>query len=532
MSDEVEKVEKSESAFFRSDEVSVDIALARLITISPLLHTGLSQSARYRLIVSIAEKGWEHPFLGWLPISYRTINRWLCDWKEKNLDGLRPRYRRDRGLMKALPPDLFAKAISLKEELPSRTVKRVIELLELREDVVPHTIARSTLQRHLQRRGLTGRKIPLLQESVSRFEAKSPGNVWQTDEKFGPYIIQQGISLRTRIFGFLDDHSRLCTGIEAFVDGKGINLHHCLRRALEIWHCPTLIYADNGKVYVSRQLRQLCAELGICLTHAKPYRAQSKGKIERFWGTLNSFIVEANAARYTSLKELNDALQGWVELKYNKQAHSALSDLKTPLEIYSQALDTIPAASAEDLDRAFRRLETRRVHKDGTFSLDGLLFQVSHSLAGHTIELRVNNEDKTDVWVYRGKKRLMRAKQFDPPDKLPSRSPEVKKGVKTALQSSRAYLASVACEYHHQKEEVITTDIFTMEIFLDTLCVPEPSLSKEDKRAIAGIFDTFGPFDRQEAIIILQKVIEQWGKNRHTTVYLRAIVEKQFHNKS
>ena len=531
MSDEIEKSVNTESVFQR-DTISDYIALARLITISPLLHPGLSESNRQELKRSIANKGWGHPLYGHRTLSCRTINRWIRAWNKQHIDGLRPRRRRDRGVLRALSPHVFAQAKALKEELPTRTVTRVIELLELHRYVAPQSIARSTLQRHLQRCGLTGRKIPLLAESVSRFEAKSPGNVWQTDEKFGPYIIQKGFSVRTRIFAFLDDHSRLCTGIEAFVDGKGINLHRCLRKALEIWHCPSLIYADNGKVYVSRQLRQLCAELGICLTHAKPYRAQSKGKIERFWGTLSSFIIEANAARYTSLKELNDALKGWVELKYNKQPHSALSNLKTPLELYIQALDSIPAARAEDLDRAFRRLETRRVHKDGTFSLGGLLFQVSHSLAGHTIELRVNSEDKTDVWVYRGRKRLMRAKQFAPPDKLPPRRPQEKIAAKSALDSSRAYLASVAGHYRQKKEEVVTPDIFTLEIFLETLDVPAPSLSKEDIRAIAGIFDTFGPFDRQEALVILQKVIEQWGKNRHTTVYLRAIVEKQFHNKS
>jgi len=39
-------------------------------------------------------------------------------------------------------------------------------------------------------------------------------------------------------------------------------------------------YADNGKQYVSRQLRTSCAKLGIRIIHHKPYVAKSKGYVQ------------------------------------------------------------------------------------------------------------------------------------------------------------------------------------------------------------------------------------------------------------
>jgi putative transposase len=535
MTDEVNDQEQktaAEEARVRHDEIGEEVAVARLLTISPLLHTGLSEVERRELLIRICQEGWEHPLAGHRNLSPRTLGRWLGAWRKQQLVGLKPTYRRDRGILRAISPEVMTMAKTLKEELPRRTVARVIELLELRQAVEPGNLARATLQRHLQALGLTGRRSRLSSESSQRFEAKAPGDVWQTDEKFGPYLVVEGKVTRTRIFGFLDDHSRLITGVEAFPDGTEINLQRCFRRALETWHRPLLIYTDNGKVYVSRHLRQICADLGIGLTHARPYRAQSKGKIERFWSTLDGFIVEANAARYTSLAELNDALRAWVELHYNRRKHSALKDAKTPFEVYRQVVDTIPALKPDDLDRAFRRLETRRVHKDGTFSLGGRLFQVPACLTGQTIELRSDPEEPTDVWVYRGPKRIVRAEPFNPPAHLPRAESDgrVNRG-RSALESSREYLAEVVSTHRRRQERVVEPvdgpEALTMELLLQTLDLSAGCLSKEDQRAVQGIFDTFGPFPRDEALTTLAQTILQGGTRRHITVYLQALVEQR-----
>lgn len=51
---------------------------------------------------------------------------------------------------------------------------------------------------------------------------------------------------------------------------------------------PRIVYVDNGKIYRSDTFQVACASLGIVLTHAQPYDAASKGKIERFFGTVKT----------------------------------------------------------------------------------------------------------------------------------------------------------------------------------------------------------------------------------------------------
>jgi len=45
---------------------------------------------------------------------------------------------------------------------------------------------------------------------------------------------------------------------------------------------PRKLYVDNGSAYRSKELEHITASLGITLIHARPYKPQGKGKIERF----------------------------------------------------------------------------------------------------------------------------------------------------------------------------------------------------------------------------------------------------------
>ena len=532
----------------RRDPVGDEVAYARLTLIGPLFDTALSRSERRSLAKDLAGRGLTHPTLGYQTVSPRTVWRWYQAFKEEGFDGLRPRYRRDRGQLRSFPEAVLAEAVALKKELPARTVGRVIELLELDEKIAPGTVPRSTLQRHLQAAGLTGRHICKTPEDAQRFRAKRPGDVWQSDEKFGPFIYPHGEPERVRIFGFLDDHCRHSPGTEGFLEGTEANLERLLRRAIEVWRPPTLIYVDNGGPFVAGQFRRICVELGIALAHTRPYRPCSKGKVERYWETLDSFIVEANAARYTSLAQLNDALHAWVDLRYNQQPHSALEPGQTPWSVYSAALEEIPPVDPEDLDRVFRHLVTRKVHKDGTFSLGGVLFQVPALFRGK-VELRVHPDDPTDVWVYRGTQRLVRAELFSPPHKLPRRDEDSHSdptGDPRPLDSSRRYLQSLTDKHRSGIEDRIQppdqvstravskgeskaqTDAgerLDLDAILQALDLPTQSLNRDDLHAAQGFFDTFGPFDRSEALAALADLIARWGPRRHLTHYLRGIAE-------
>ncbi len=75
---------------------------------------------------------------------------------------------------------------------------------------------------------------------------------------------------------------------------------------------PQSLFVDNGKVYVSTQLAAACATLGIRQIHSTPYTPNTRGKIERFLGTVRSqFLTEVEAAGIATLEDLNASFQAW-----------------------------------------------------------------------------------------------------------------------------------------------------------------------------------------------------------------------------
>ena len=61
---------------------------------------------------------------------------------------------------------------------------------------------------------------------------------------------------------------------------KNEDLLHVLKSALLTCGKPTMLYADNGKIFRSHQLNTSCATLGIALVNAKPYDPKSKGYVK------------------------------------------------------------------------------------------------------------------------------------------------------------------------------------------------------------------------------------------------------------
>ena len=77
-----------------------------------------------------------------------------------------------------------------------------------------------------------------------------------------------------------------------------------------------------------------------------------------------------------SLEKLNQTTQAWVEMEYNHRVHSGIK--MTPLEKWSKAKSVLrKSLPMADLRKAFRREVKRRVRRsDGTFTLDGVRFEV------------------------------------------------------------------------------------------------------------------------------------------------------------
>jgi transposase InsO family protein len=120
------------------------------------------------------------------------------------------------------------------------------------------------------------------------FSKAHANEMWQADTLIGPYIQHEGSSVQTRLIAFLDDASRVCCHGQFFLAENVDTLIEALRAAFYKRGIPQSLYVDNGSIYSPKEIFQICARVG-CLLHHTPVRdGAAKGKIERFFRTLET----------------------------------------------------------------------------------------------------------------------------------------------------------------------------------------------------------------------------------------------------
>jgi transposase InsO family protein len=61
--------------------------------------------------------------------------------------------------------------------------------------------------------------------------------------------------------------------------------------AWQVCGIPEILYSDHGPDFTSRHLEQVCADLHIQLVHSTPGMPRGRGKIERFFGSVNELFL-------------------------------------------------------------------------------------------------------------------------------------------------------------------------------------------------------------------------------------------------
>lgn len=204
--------------------------------------------------------------------------------------------------------------------------------------------------------------------------------LWQGDMSIGPYLVIDGKKTKTFLFAFIDDCSRVVPYAAFTLTEKFEALRNIFKEALIRRGIPKIVYVDNGKIYRSDAFHIACASLGITLTHTKPYDAASKGKIERFFGTVKTrFFPLIKHQPPSSLEKLNQRFWQWLEEDYHRKVHASLG--MTPLDLFlSQASKVRMVEDPASLDPIFLRREQRKVKHDGTISLMGRFLKYLASL--------------------------------------------------------------------------------------------------------------------------------------------------------
>lgn len=345
-----------------------------------------------------------------------TMEEWVYTHRHHGFEGLKPRGRSDRGVVRALSPAAREALERIRREHPQLSVRTLVEHLVKQGVLQVGHFSYPSIYRWLQRAGLDPRslrrELPVGQGPTKAFETALANDVWMADMMYGPVLtLESGESVRTRLFAILDDCSRVCVGGQYYTEESLPCFLDVFKGAVSRRGIPIKLYVDLGKVFTSHHLQVVCATLGCRLSHAKPYAAWSKGKIEKFFSYVQCGFQQQLALQPVgSVEELNQRFWQWLEKEYHQRLHSALG--VNPAQRFaerSQALRAVP--DRLQLDHLFWMHEQRRVRKDATISLRAQLWEVDLALRGQRIEIRYDPFNLQKVEVYFADKRFGQARR-------------------------------------------------------------------------------------------------------------------------
>ena len=385
-------------------------ALYRFQLIIPLFDEKLDEGKRIQLRREIAETS---------GLSEKTIRRYEAAYRENGFSGLKPQDR-TKHRPQSLPgnfDDLLAEAIQLKREVPSRSVRQIIFILENEGRVAPDCLKRSTLQRHLYKAGFGQKQMRKytegLKSSSKRFCKPHRMMLVQGDIKYGPKlpIGKGGQKIQTYLSSIIDDHSRYPLHSTFYDNQEAEVVEHTFRMAILRYGHFDAAYCDNGKQYISAQLIRSCAKLGIRVYHAKPFSGQSKGKIEKFHQVVDAFLAEARAKKIKTLEDLNRHWTYYLEEYYQKQPHEGIREYYashgvsipesgiSPEMEWNRDSRALVFIDAEKVGEAFLHHETREVDKGGCISFKGGRYEVSAALIGAKVEVAYDPVNISSITV-------------------------------------------------------------------------------------------------------------------------------------
>ncbi len=367
------------------------VAIMRIGALGPLISARLEHGDKTKLFNEAAGRTYEGPDGQEIKISPRTVEGWYYSWRAEGLDGLAPKQRSDAGTSRVIGPELGALILQLKQELPRRSIRRIVNMLERAEIVAKGALAKSTVHRFLKNHGWSGRPRRKYEERRA-YRHPYAGDLWMGDVMHGPKVIAPDGKIRKACLHlFLDSATRFVPACAFRLSETAVDLQVVLKEGILKHGLPRVLYLDQGSAQRADSLSVICAELSIRLLHCRAYDPEAKAGVERFFRTAREEVLDELGERLIRLDELNSILWSWLSAEYHRRVHGGTR--REPLEHWLSQVDRLrPAPRGEVLDKVFLHRETRKVRKDGTVRFEGRFLEVRSELVGQKIDLRFDPE--------------------------------------------------------------------------------------------------------------------------------------------
>ncbi len=375
-----------------------DVALFRYGIISDFVNLPPGARGLYAQIKKKAELDYQIPGSRRTRVAEETIRSWLKKYRMGGFDALLPKERNDKGKARRLPLEVADVLLAVKDENPELTVPLVIKTAR-KSGKIPDDIRlpESTIYKLLARNGLTKKKTSA-DKDHRRFSYQYAGDLWMSDVMHGPAIKTAGGRKRkTYLIAFIDDATRVIPYAAFAYSENTASFMEVFRQAILRRGIPQRLFVDNGSAFRSHHLSLVCAKLGITLIHARAYHAAAKGKIERWFRTIRlQFLPMLSKKDMQSLETINRALWIYIEIEYHRTRHRILNE--TPLDCWANIGQRVRYPEpGVDLTDLFLFESKRKVQKDRTVSLNGMIYEIDAALVGETVTLRYNPAEQGKI---------------------------------------------------------------------------------------------------------------------------------------
>lgn len=254
--------------------------------------------------------------------------------------------------------------INLKKHHLWRSGRNIRDALEL-------TVSETTVGNIIRFAGLSKQNLERV-KPIIRFEADNPNDLWQTDIMGRIEFPRIGMLY---LIATLDDHSRFVPAGRWFKKQGKMNVFGIWYESLLRWGLPDAMLQDEGSQFKARtrfgqaDYQWYAKQLGIKLIWAR--RAQTKGKIERFWRFVqDDFVREVWGAK--TIDEVNGKFKVWLA-RYNYRFRSRAFGNQTRASRYRPSRRRV---SRVELETLLVVEERRKVTRQSTISLYGHQYYV------------------------------------------------------------------------------------------------------------------------------------------------------------
>lgn len=324
------------------DLVDPEEALERYQQLRPIL--ALPEGGRRDAVEQLAAREGVH-----VTSIYRRIS---AIENEGHLAAGRAR-RKDRGKLR-IPNETQRVIVGALLSNPAMTSTRMIhralcravpELMTYERGGKPNKVSSATVQRVRQRLLDDPYSRLLFHDADARKEhirsyagevvSLHANELWQMDMTRCDTMVcdpESGKIFRPRIHALIDVYSGCIPGLAFSIEENQAQTDLAILRSLvpkphpynnawPVYGTPDRLYWDNGKTYTSDHSRRVLSSLGVTLVYSRPRVSHSRGKIERFFGTLHGFEKtlpgyvgsDAKSRSTEELRRITKNTQRWME---------------------------------------------------------------------------------------------------------------------------------------------------------------------------------------------------------------------------